>query len=98
MEQRGRGVRSGTGAPNTYTRLLKAMDYNTSGKVVSAFTSVTGGPEIIRRESQAVSIRYLQLHLSSKAFRHTGLGVRASGEIIDSYPFFVVGILHFNLS
>ena len=23
---------SGTGAPNTYTRLLKAMDYNTSGK------------------------------------------------------------------
>ena len=23
-----------------------------------------------------------------------GLGVRASGEIIDSYPFFVVGILH----
>jgi len=23
-----------------------------------------------------------------------GLGVRASGEIVDSYPFFVVGILH----
>ena len=26
------GKGSGTGAPNTYTRLLKAMDYNTSGK------------------------------------------------------------------
>ena len=23
-----------------------------------------------------------------------GLGVRASGEIVDSYPFFIVGILH----